>query len=1266
MQTRLSVFCEKILETGWLAAIIVAPLYFNVYSSRVFEPDKASLVRSLALLMVAAWLVKQIESGLPKTSLAETLRSILRNNPLIVPTFAVVVVYLISTILSVAPNVTLWGSYQRLEGTYTTFSYIVIFLMAVSTLRTRTQLGRAINTAIITSFPISFYGILQHYQLDPLPWGGDTTVRVAANMGNSIFVAAYLIMVVPLAAARLIETVTRVTQKDSRVTVTGLIVLAWLIILGLWIFNFNIATAFVILFFVVLVGIGLYKSNLRHMLLLATYTIILAAQFVAIYFTQSRGPWLGLLGAMVAFGIIYPLARGVRWLSLASIGLTIFGAVFLILFNLPSTPLDPLKQLPYIGRLGTILDTESGTNKVRELIWQGAVQLVLPHEPLWSPLTGDDAVNAIRPLVGYGPEAMYVAYNPFYPPDLAHYESRNASPDRAHNETFDALVGTGLLGFGAYILLFISIFYYALKLLGLIRTNTERNLFIVLWLAGGFFAAIAFGLWRGWNFIGVALPAGMILGLFIYLIWHVLRDRTPQSEDSSESQGTNALWLSVLIAAFIAHFIEIHFGIAIVSTRTYFWFYAALLVVIGMNKIGEPAKVAVAAAPRPVVEEATPKPVQRRRQRRRLQEGTRVVSNPNEQASATPTLAWTAIASLVIMTMTFEFVTNQAGSTSSLDAVWRSLFVKDNATSYGIFLMFAFTWVMAGIIGLGERLPSQINRSALTYDILLFAILSFTAVLWFVMLQTRMITTPGDLTQSFIGLLTLYYVALLIVVAALTITLWVDVSPRPILAFRTLVSAIAVPVALIIALVGIYATNYNGIQADILYKAGNNYDSAGNWDQSINAYKRALELQPSQDFYALFLGRAYLESARGAADPTKRASLIDQSNKTLLLAQQLNPLNTDHSANLARLYRITATMTDNPAERMARYQKSSDYYAQTIRLSPNTAHLHNEWSLTYLGMNDLAKAKEQLDISAELDPKFPQTFLYLGDYYRTQNDLPNAVASYLKAVDLDPNALSDPDGNLAPGPASVLSQPAYLSQTVQTFKRIAAKNPTLVSVHYQLADLYKRNGQLDLAQQELEQAAKVAPTDFMPYLLLTNFFSENGKVDQAVNAMKKALSLVPNNRSDYARFQDFNNQLLALQKDYQAVQKSPNDIEAHRTLANRWKGRGQPQFALPEYQAIARLSEKDYDAQKNIVLLNLQLGKIDDAQRTLATAAALAPDGEKPMWQNVQAAINAQKAGQIDQAVKSVQAALTQATDADKAALQAYLASLQNNPVAKN
>ena len=175
MTSRLANFCDKFLEVCWLAALIVVPLYFDIYSSRVFEPDKLSLLRSLALVMVGVWIVRQIELKLrlspngngnaaPRPALIERARAALRENPLLIPTWFTVVVYIISTVFSVTVSVSFWGSYQRMQGTYTTLSYIVIFLMAAGSLRTRVQFNRAVNTILATAFPIGLYGIMQHFQ----------------------------------------------------------------------------------------------------------------------------------------------------------------------------------------------------------------------------------------------------------------------------------------------------------------------------------------------------------------------------------------------------------------------------------------------------------------------------------------------------------------------------------------------------------------------------------------------------------------------------------------------------------------------------------------------------------------------------------------------------------------------------------------------------------------------------------------------------------------------------------------------------------------------------------------------------------------------------------------------------------------------------------------------------------------------------------------------------------------------------------------------
>ncbi|MBI5303720.1 MAG: tetratricopeptide repeat protein [Chloroflexi bacterium] len=1255
MLTRLSNFCDKLLEAGWLAALIVAPIYFDIYSSRVFEPDKAGLVRSLALIMVAAWVIKRVETGFLRAPLRASILEWTRENPLLLPTLAVVIVYLISTLFSVAPSVSFWGSYQRLQGAYSMFSYIVIFLMTVTSLRTRAQLDRALNVVVLTSFPVAFYGLLQHFEMDPLPWGGDTTVRIAANMGNSIFVAAYLIMAVPLALARWMQSLARVSADTlPRVPIVAAAALALAALMTLWLFNFMAGTIFAIALLVVaLIVAWLTRTPLRDWLVLASFTLILAAQAVAIFFSQSRGPWLGLAGGLFAFIVIYALARGARKVMLGAIGMAILAVAFLVLFNLPNTPLAPLKQVPYLGRLGQVFDAEPGsTGRVRELIWEGALQLVVPHAPLWSPLSGDDAINVIRPLVGYGPEAMYVAFNPFYPPELGRTEARNASPDRSHNETFDALVTTGLLGFGAYILLFISVFYFGLKWLGFIQSSDQRNAFVALWLIGGSLAALVVGAWRGWNYIGVALPAGMVVGLLVFLVLDALRAR-----DFARIEGERALLLSALLAALIAHFFEIHFGIAIVATRTYFWFYAALLVLIGMNRLSDETRPSPAPESARVEPEESPKDARRRKRR----STARPVEPARREAemSPAPVLGWTAAATLVMLTLAFCFVTNQAGSPSAFGALERALLYKGTEQTFGVLLLFLLTWIILGIVGLSAEMPrSGVTRDAWTLSIALYAVLSFTAWVWYVLLQLRWLTQPGDQTEMFINALGLYYIAFLLAVGVLGFALAASARGEAVARFQP-ANMVATPLLILVVGGLIYTTNFAGVQADIYYKAGTNYDAAGAWDRSITAYQRAFDLQPTQDFYALFLGRAYLEGARAINDSAQRTSLLTASQRTLELARQMNPLNTDHSANLARLFRLTTTLTEAPAEKTARIQKSIGYYGDATRLSPNAAHLRNEWALTYMLANDLPKMREQLDISLSLDTTFAQTYLYWGEYYRITGDLNKAIDFYLQALARDVTALSDPTGAPLPDPFTVLARPEFMSRTVEAYRAVLAKSPNLAA-RLVLAELYEGNGQLDRARQELEQAVQTAPNEINAHLALVNFLSQNGQIEPAVKAMQRMMELYAPSNPDYARLQEFLRQLQNLQTAIQNAQKAPNDPKPHRDLAAMWRARGQPQFAVPEYAIVARLAPTEYDAQKNLALLNLQLGKMDDAQSALVAAVALAPENEKSFWQNAQAVLNAHKARQFDEAMRAAQAAVALAPENDRPALQAYIQLLKD------
>ncbi|HEY64154.1 MAG TPA: tetratricopeptide repeat protein [Caldilineae bacterium] len=1067
MATKLGRFCDALIEAGWLAALIIIPLFFNVYSARVFEPDKISLLRAIALIMAGAWLTKQIDgllrpSRTAQSPLVDRLRELVRT-PLVLPALLLVLAYLISTIFSVTPRISFWGSYQRLQGTFTTLCYVVIFLLMLGHLRRPAQLRRLLYAVILTSVPISLYGIWQRLQQDPLPWGGDVVHRVAANMGNPIFVSAYLIMAFFL-------TLKETTEAFAR--------------------TWNVEEGTV--WDAILAGAGLF---------------ILAIQVVTgIVLSQSRGPFLGWVAGLYVFALLglialwrwasaaprFPAAlrRTLRWVWVAPIVLAVLLGGFLILLNLPDSPLAGLRQESGLGRLGTILDLETGTNRVRTLIWQGAVRMIAPHDPLVYPDGSKDRWNILRPLIGYGPESMWVAYNPFYPPELAHLERRNASPDRSHNETFDALIITGLLGFLAYFALFTSIFYYSLRWLGLIRDHADRNSFLALGAAGAILGIlIPWALDHSLRLAGVGLPFGFIVGVVLYVTLAAFRARRRMlgTEESVEADPRRELLIIALLATIVAHFVEIHFGIAIVASRTYFWALSALLVVVGTGRLQE--------APASVEEPTSPPPNRRRRRKRREQARPTASTEPSMWRSLWP---YVCIGALILITLAYDYITNPTKEPRTWGVFWQALTTRyiaktgQRVPGLGIIWLIGFTWLVGGLLlaGLLGRLLRWDWRSA-SRAFSVYTLGCWGAFLIFGLYQAHRLAwhpAPGeDVLFRVANNYTMYVVAMMVVMAALAAFIgW----PRQRMtgpAFNSWLSpVIGVFTAGLLILI-IRNVCINPIRADIIYKQGQGYDAERLWEQSIAIYRHALKLAPKEDYYYLFLGRAQLELARQTQDLNVRRQILQQAEETLIRARELNPLNTDHTANLARLYRNWGELTNDPAEREELWKRSAEYYEIATQLSPHAAHLYNEWGLIHYMLGNLywrqgrqEEARAQFDLALEkyqrslaLDTKYEQTYLLLGDLYNTLGEWAKAVSAYEKAIALKPNrkqpwkvwsALSD-----------LYARLGRLEDAITATQQVLLSRPNDASVHQALARLYEETGRLSEALNEARRARELAP-----------------------------------------------------------------------------------------------------------------------------------------------------------------------------------------------
>jgi len=291
------------------------------------------------------------------------------------------------------------------------------------------------------------------------------------------------------------------------------------------------------------------------------------------------------------------------------------------------------------------------------------------------------------------------------------------------------------------------------------------------------------------------------------------------------------------------------------------------------------------------------------------------------------------------------------------------------------------------------------------------------------------------------------------------------------------ISALSGMVATVALAVFISTVNVSLVKADIYYKQGQAYDNAKQWDKSIALHSKALELAPDEDFYYLFRGRARLEKAKEVKDPAQRQALLEASLRDLIRARELNPLNTDHTANLARLYRGWGELSSDPRERLEKWQRSLEYYQQAITLSPNSAHLYNEYGLIYQMLGEYEKAEQLYKKSLSLDQEFDQTYLFMGELYRLQKRWEDAARAYRHVIELRPDS-----AQAYSALGYVYAQQGKLREAIAANEKVLELAPNDLASHRNLALLYQRSGELERALAHARRARELSPEKEWPQL----------------------------------------------------------------------------------------------------------------------------------------------------------------------------------------
>lgn len=194
------------------------------------------------------------------------------------------------------------------------------------------------------------------------------------------------------------------------------------------------------------------------------FLIVALFGLVGVFITSTRGAYLGLLTGLVWVGVVTLLNSQKR--KKIGYAIVIIIALFCIsigtLFAFRHSSF--VKDTSFLKNISLIESMAEGTGKTRLMAWNVAVVSWKEH-----------------PVVGWGPDNFYYAFNKYYNPDFLKFGYQETWFDNAHNVVFNLLTTQGIVGLVTYLSIYAASFYllYRMK-----KRGGKENLDIFIFTTG--------------------------------------------------------------------------------------------------------------------------------------------------------------------------------------------------------------------------------------------------------------------------------------------------------------------------------------------------------------------------------------------------------------------------------------------------------------------------------------------------------------------------------------------------------------------------------------------------------------------------------------------------------------------------------------------------------------------------------------------------------------------------------------------------------------
>ena len=719
------------------------------------------------------------------------------------------------------------------------------------------------------------------------------------------------------------------------------------------------------------------------------------------------------------------------------------------------------------------------------------------------------------------------------------------------------------------------------------------------------------------------------------------------------------------MAALVGHYVEIQVGIAVVTTRLYFWVFAAIIVVSDHF---------------PVAAESNPRNVLAGTSEARHPE---VPREPSDSRYLDAVLAGLAT-SILIVALGFAFVGNQTDQIRIVDIILHAFTAMQVGgmivSAWGILWMFLSVLILGGFLFLcgsetvsafskqrarghtsagksagGKKTHGSLSRagrgrgdSYVPKVVLLYAGLVLCITLLYAAIHAGLLP-PGlnevvattALASRQGGVLVFFYVSVLCLVIAVGVVLyWRERRQSPFHLENGVATLLFAPVVLL-AIVVAWQTNLKPIRADMVFRRGSRYEERGQWQPAAEVYAQVVKLAPKADYYHFRLGRAYYELGRAATQVPQRTRLLEESGKTLERARELSPYNVNHTANLARLYDTWAGLESNSEANAALFDRAVAYYTQALSLSPNSAKYMTQWGTLYLVSGRFAEAEQRLQASLDLDDEYDETYFALAYLYYSTSRFEESAAAYTEGLLINPQdyearknlggiyiklgrheeaipvlvalAEANPDDFQTLSDLALLHRDTQrLEEAVVYAQRAARLRPDHAGIQELLGQLQRSLRSYPEAEAAFRVALALNPQAINSLWGLVHVYWEQGRSAEIIAEYESTMASFPQNTNLQHVLADLYFSLSQWSKAIAAYETvlmaRPEQIRVRAALARAYANVGRLQEAVVQSLVYVKAVPDDMDARKRLAGYYRDLGRLSDALGVVEAALHIAAD----------------------------------------------------------